>query len=145
MSTEIKPRKHADMAAKYMADGSLQCWLWEDDTKRWRLTVAPAWRKWLYYYVGHEAPTEPPKRQITIAGITFDAPETEVPNTGEEYCTFTVRGSRVNTWKERWSSNVVDLERLRNGFVHTTHKAAELHGEALVKLNRQLCGAGDVQ
>ena len=142
MSTEIKPRKHAELAARYMADDSLKCWMWEDVTKRWRLTVAPSWREWLYYYVGHEAPTEPPKRQITVAGITFDAPETEAPIAYSEFWTFSEAGSR-SVWKSIWVNAETDFKRLRNGLVHTTQEAEALHSEALVKLNRQLCGMED--
>ena len=139
MSTEIKPRKHAELAARYMADDSLKCWCWSGNTKSWFLNISPAWLDECFYYVGHEAPTEPPKRQITVAGITFDAPETEVPIAYSEYWTF----SAQSLWRGNWENTEKDFERLSNGFVHTSREAAEKHREALLKLNRQLCGIED--
>lgn len=140
MSTEIKPRKHADMAVQYMTDASLKCWLWNGD--EWALAAIPTWYAETIYYVGHEAPTEPPKRKITIAGIEFDAPETEAPNADKVFWTFG-GATTPYVWRKMWGNSPSDFYKLRNGFVHTTREAAELHSEALTKLNRQLCGLED--
>ena len=135
--TTKTPRAHAELAARFMADSSVKCWWWSADAARWAEIVHPNWRENLIYHVSHEAPTEPPKRQVIIAGIEFDAPETEAPIAYSEYWTF-IAGSQ-SVWKVAWEDSERDFKRLHNGFVHTTQEAAELHSEALTKLNRQLC------
>ena len=134
--TTTTPRPHAEMASRYMADDSLKCWLWNGD--EWALAAVPMWYAETIYHVGHESPTAPPKRKITIAGIEFDAPETEAPNVDKAFWTFSVVGTPY-VWRKRWENSPSDFDKLRNGFVHTTREAAELHSEALAKLNRQLC------
>ena len=140
--TTTTPRPHAEMAARYMSDDSLKCFAWNEPYKQWCTVDEPCWQGHLTYHVGHEAPTAPPKRQITVAGITFDEPETEAPIAYSEFWTFSASGTQC-VWKMIWVNAESDFERLRNGLVHTTQEAAALHSEALVKLNRQLCGMED--
>lgn len=130
--TTKTPRAHAELAAKYMADDSLKCWLWDSSEALWDWCQHPLWNAHLIYHVGHEAPTEPPKRRVTIAGITFDAPETEAPEVGTKY------------WLEdvelTWSGEQVEQRWLANGLIHLDAESARLHYKALRELNRQLCG-----
>ena len=59
--TTKTPRAHAEMAARFMADSSLKCWLWMPSAKLWVESERPNWHENLIYHVGHERPTEPPK------------------------------------------------------------------------------------
>lgn len=130
--TTKTPRAHAEMAARFMADSSLKCWVWGVTSKCWLEHRAPEWHAHLSYHVGHEAPTEPPKRKVTMAGITFDAPETEAPKVGAKY------------WLEdvelTWSGDQVEHRWLANGLIHLDRENARLHAQARRELNRQLCG-----
>ena len=93
------------------------------------------------YHVGHEKPTAPPKRKVTMAGITFDAPETEAPARKTEY--WLVHCGEV--FRQRWDDDSFDNQWLGRGLVHINNESARLHAQALNKLNRQLCGLEDVQ
>ena len=88
------------------------------------------------YHVGHEKPTAPPKRKVTMAGITFDAPETEAPARKTEY--WLVHCGEV--FRQRWDDDSFDNQWLGRGLVHINNESARLHAQALNKLNRQLCG-----
>lgn len=83
--TTKTPRAHSELAARFMADSSLKCWAWMPSEKLWAENVCPTWHYNVAYHVGHEKPTAPPKRKVTIAGIAFDAPETEAPKVGAKY------------------------------------------------------------
>lgn len=139
--TTKTPRVHAELAARYMTDDSLKCWSWKQDEKLWVERIYPTWLYNLAYHVGHEKPTAPPKRKVTMAGITFNAPETEALELRTEY--WLVRPGE--TFSQRWNDDSFDHRWLANGMVHLDKENARLHTQALIKLNRQLCGMGDVQ
>ena len=134
MNTEIKPRKHADMAVQYMTDDSLKCWLWDGD--EWALAAIPTWYAETIYHVGHESPTAPPKRKITIAGITFDEPETDELALGAEYWLF--KFCTPSASLQRWNDDPYDHRWLANGLIHLDEENANLHAQALRKLNQEL-------
>lgn len=135
--TTKTPRAHAAMAARFMTDDSLKCWLWNGD--KWRLTASPMWYAESIYHVGHEKPTAPPKRKVTMAGITFDAPETEAPKVDTEY--WLVQCGDV--FRQCWVDASLDKQWLASGLIHLDEANAILHAQALCELNRQLCGMGD--
>ena len=140
--TTKTPRAHAELAARFMADSSLKCWLWNPNAGQWDLCQHPVWRENLIYHVGHEVPTappKPPKRKVTIAGITFDAPETEAPKVGAKYW---VEGVE-STYEFEWSGRPVERRWLAAGMIHLDEENARLHAQALRELNRQLCGMED--
>ena len=141
--TTKTPRAHAEMAARFMTDGSLKCWLWMPSAKLWVEEERPNWHEDMTHHVGHEAPTKPPKRKVTMAGITFDAPETEAPKVGAEYwlAQFGASGASL----QRWNDDPYDHRWLANGLVHLDEENAILHFQALRELNRQLCGVEDAQ
>lgn len=136
--TTKTPRLHAEMASRYMADDSLKCWLWNGD--EWELAASPMWYAESIYHVGHEKPTAPPKRKVTMAGITFDAPETEAPKVGMKYWLIDI--DRANSMV--WSGSPVEQRWLAAGLAHLDYENARLHTQALIKLNRQLCGMGEL-
>lgn len=132
--TTKTPRAHAAMAARFMADDSLKCWLWNGD--EWVLAASPMWYAESIYHVGHKKPTAQPKRKVTIAGITFDAPETEAPKVGAKY--WLVDMDRTNSTV--WSGIQIERRWLAAGMIHLDKESALLHAQALRELNRQLCG-----
>lgn len=134
--TTKTPRAYAEMASRYMADDSLKCWSWKQDEKLWVERIYPTWLDDLVYHVGHEKPTAPPKRKVTMAGITFDAPETEAPKVGMKYWLIDI--DRANSMV--WSGSPVEQRWLAAGLAHLDYENARLHTQALIKLNRQLCG-----
>lgn len=134
--TTKTPRVHAELAARYMTDDSLKCWLWNGD--EWELAASPMWYAESIYHVGHEKPTAPPKRKVTIAGITFDAPETEAPKVGTKY--WVVKFVTTSACLQRWNDDPYDHRWLANGLIHLDEENAILHAQALRELNRQLCG-----
>ena len=142
--TTKTPRAHAVLAALYMADSSLKCWSWSADAEQWAFRQRPIWHEDMIYHVGHEKPTappKPPKRKVTIAGITFDAPETEAPKLGAK-CWVT---NLETTYYFEWSGGQVERRWLAAGRVHLDKENARLHAQALRELNRQLCGLGGAQ
>ena len=137
--TTKTPRAHAEMAARFMADSSLKCWAWAVDAGRWVENERPRWYENLAYHVGHEKPTAPPKRKVTLAGITFNAPETEAPKVGARYWLANVE----STVEFAWNGNLIDQQWLAAGLIHLDRENARLHAQALRELNRQLCGMED--
>ena len=135
MSETKTPRAHAELAARFMEDDSLKCWIWNSHEKRWVENECPLWNYNGAYHVGREKPTAPPKRKVTMAGITFDAPETEAPKVGTKY------------WLEdvelTWSGEQVEQRWLANRLIHLDRENARLHAQARRELNRLLCGTGD--
>ena len=129
------------MRQQTMADSSLKCWLWTGD--EWALAAWPTWYTESIYHVGHESPTAPPKRKITIAGITFDAPETEAPKVGTKY--WLVQLGTTDASLQRWNDDPYDHRWLAGGLIHLDVENANLHFQALRKLNRQLCGMEDTE
>ena len=100
------PRSHAELAARYFADGTLKCWARSmrsnDD---WSLLNTPAFNvPGLEYYVGHEPP--PIKRTITLTvnGREWVLPEPLSETPEHDQLVFyisddgTVRACRWNNW-----------------------------------------------
>lgn len=132
--TTTTPRPHAEMAARFMADDSLKCWLWNGD--EWALAALPMWYAETIYHVGHESPTAPPKRKITIAGITFDEPETDAPNHG--CAVYQPNAADGLACRFMWTASLANRELLAGRFVHLDADNARLHAQALRKLNQEL-------
>ena len=99
---------------------------------------APRWYEKLAYHVGHEKPTAPPKRKVTLAGITFNAPETKAPEPGTRYWYPDTVAVSAKIFHNYWKNNEFDRHLLERGFVHLNRGDAELHAEALIKLSRGL-------
>ena len=136
--TTKTPRAHAEMAARFMADSSLKCWAWAVDARVWVENERPRWYGNLVYHVGHEKPTAPPKHKVTLAGITFNAPETKAPEPGTRYWYPDTVAVSVKTFHIYWKNSKLDRHLLERGFVHLDRGDAELHAEAQIKLNKEL-------
>ena len=139
--TTKTPRPHAEMAAQFMADSSLKCWAWAVDARRWVENERPRWYENLVYHVAHEKPTAPPKRRVTLAGITFNAPEVEPPEVGAKCWAVNVE----SVYHFEWGGSPAEQQWLAAGQVQLDEENAHLHALALRELNRQLCGMEDAQ
>ena len=65
-----------------------------------------------------------------MAGITFNAPETEAPKLGAKYW--------LDNVELTWSGEQVEQRWLANGLIHLDMENARLHAQALRKLNQEL-------
>ena len=135
--TEKRP--HAELAIKFYSDTKMKCWVWDEDSRRWLDIGKPAWNVIRIYEVSETKPTKPPKKRVTMAGITFNAPETETPNMGARYWLANVE----STVEFAWNGNLIDQQWLAAGLIHLDRENARLHAQALRELNRQLCGMED--
>ena len=134
--TTKTPRAHADLAIKFYSDTKMKCWRWYWDGS-WEDITRPNWHEDDIYEVCEHKPTHKPKKRVTIAGITFNAPETEAPKLGAKYW---LEGVELT-----WSGEQVEQRWLANGLIHLDMENARLHAEALRELNRQMCGMGGAE
>ena len=86
-------------------------------------------------------PTHKPKKRVTMAGITFAAPETDELALGAEY--WVVQFGATSACLQRWNDDPYDHRWLATGLIHLDEENAILHFQALRELNRQLCGMED--
>ena len=138
--TTKTPRAHAEMAIKFYSDAKMKCRRWRADGT-WDDILCPNWYWTEIYEVCEHRPTHKPRKRVTMAGITFDAPETEAPKMGAKYWLADVE----STYEFEWRGNPIEQRWLAAGLVHLDYESARLHAQALHELNRQLCGLGDVQ
>ena len=131
-------RAHAELATKYFADSELKCWQWNTDVARWELIQYPYWHMHRIYHVGYRPPTSPPKRKVTLAGITFHAPETKALEPGTRYWFPDTVALAFKTSTNSWKDDDFDKHLLARGFVHLNQEDAFLHAEALIKVNKEL-------
>ena len=83
--------------------------------------------KWLEHYDYERIPTPP--AVILINGIKVPEPVREPLNNGVKY-SLVVLGRAVDDIK--WASDGWDMENLRDGLIHLTKEAAEIHRKALL-------------
>lgn len=138
--TTKTPRAHADLAIKFYSDSKMKCWYWSEKSQTWVVVGKPGWEACEIYEVSEYRPPHKPKKRVTIAGITFDAPETEAPKVGMKYWLIDI--DRANSMV--WSGSPVEQRWLAAGLAHLDYENARLHTQALIKLNRQLCGMGEL-
>lgn len=74
MTERSEPRPHAELAAQFMADSTLKCWVWSPRLQMWTPDIYPMWHDSAKYHVGHEPPTEPPQKTCRLAGVDFPMP-----------------------------------------------------------------------
>ena len=132
-------RAHAELAIKFYSDSKMKCWYWNEKSQTWLLAANPGWFDGKIYEVSETKPTRTPKRKVTMAGITFDAPETEAPARKTGYWL----AQCGDVFHQRWNDAPLDKQWLGRGLIHLDEENARLHAEALRKLNRQLCGMED--
>lgn len=68
------PRPHAELAARYMADSTLKCWV-RGSNNEWELSTNPAWYARLEYHVGHAPPPAKRTFTLTVNGREWVLPE----------------------------------------------------------------------
>ena len=137
--TETKiPRAHAELAIKFYSDSKMDCWSWKETEQQWYLVAAPSWYVNEIYEVCEHRPKHPPKKRVTLAGITFNAPETKAPEPGTRYWYPDTVAVSVKSFNNCWKDSEFDRHLLERGSVHLNKGDAELHAEALIKLNREL-------
>jgi len=130
------PRPHAELAVRYMADSSLNCYVL-NQSGNWHLDLRPTWRSEDIYYVGHEPP--PIKRTITLTvnGKKWVLPEPlkEAPLTPTHW--------EVNYGKAvecGWYGHSLNLDMLQRRLLYATKEDAQQWAE----FDRWCRGGGDV-
>ena len=138
MSETKTPRAHADLAIKFYSDSKMKCWYWHTDSQTWFDAVKPRWYESEIYEVSEQKPAHTPKKQVTLAGITFNAPESVEPELNAIYWVPHVLSSAVTTFACTWKGSTFDKNALKRGFVHFGKEDAKLHAEAHIKLSQEL-------
>ena len=134
--TTKTPRAHADLAIKFYSDSKMKCWYWSEKSQTWVVVGKPGWEACEIYEVSEYRPPHKPKKRVTIAGITFDAPETDGLALGAEY--WLVKFCTTSASLQRWNDDQYDHRWLANGLIHLDEENANLHAQALRKLNQEL-------
>ena len=138
MSETKTPRAHAELAIKFYSDSKMKCWYWHTDSQTWFDAVKPRWHESGIYEVSEQKPAHTPKKRVTLAGIEFNAPESVEPAPSTCYWfPYTVAVS-VKTFACTWKGSELDRHLLERGLIHLEKEDAELHAEALIKLNKGL-------
>ena len=132
------PRVHAKLAIKFYSDSKMKCWFWDKKTQTWLHANSPGWFDGKIYEVSETEPTHKPKKKVTVAGITFSAPETEAPGVNTRYWNPDTIAVSVKTFTNCWKGDEFDRHLLERGFVHLKKEDAKLHAEALIKLSKEL-------
>ena len=131
-----KPCKHFEQMQQYLEDCAInekpwELWeLWEvGSPARWNpLANHPWWDANIEY---RRKP--PAQKYIMIGDVEVPEPLRVAPEIGCPYCVIWAFG----VVQGQWYGSVPDLKALAYGLVHLTKEAADLHFEALRKLNNQ--------
>ena len=126
------PRKNAELAALYMSDDRMRCWVWTVEGRWIEPAVQPLWTAEGIYHVGLTPPTEPPQKMCELAGVQFPMPMTEAPGDG---CWYYVPDKGVRRYL--WDGDAIDAGYLAESMVHLTKGAAQSHRNALVAATKQ--------
>ena len=131
MTTPI-PRAHAEMAARFYADISLKCWVWQCK-QCWFEIAAPSWNPNGIYHVGHTAPTEPPPEPVKmceLGGLKFPMPMQEAPAIGASY--WLVRATQNGRLKLEWNSDIADQWWFKWHLCQATEKGSDQQTAAML-------------
>ena len=134
----IEKRPHADLAIKFYSDSKMKCWYWDETEHKWDSVTMPVWYEDEIYEVSEHKPTYIPKKRVTLAGITFNAPESVAPEHNTRYWIPKPVSVVARAYESYWSRGGFHMECLENGFVHLEEEDAILHAEALIKLSKEL-------
>lgn len=122
-------------ALRGLADGTLK----PEDLDARRIDWTPQY--WCQGYISWVV--EPDKWQVRrkqqyvdINGYQVPEPVREPLMKGEEYWTTNVTTER-KAYKDQWNNSRIDYRWLREGLIHRTQEAAELHREALLSFTIQ--------
>ena len=136
--TTKTPRAHADLAIKFYSDTNTKCWRWSEDFQEWLYIDTPHFTDDRIYEVSETKPTYKPKKRVTLAGITLNAPESVAPEPNTRYWIPQPVTVGAIAYECYWVCSEFDREYLENGFVHLKEEDAKLHAEALIKLSKEL-------
>lgn len=131
-------RAHADLAIKFYSDTNMKCWRWSEDFQEWLYIDTPHFTDDRIYEVSETKPTYIPKKRVTLAGITFNAPESVAPEPNTRYWIPQPVAVAARACESYWVCSEFGREYLENGFVHLNEEDARLHAEALIKLSKEL-------
>lgn len=121
------PRKNAELAINYFSDDTQRAWIWSLGNGRWIEIRDPAFRDDCTYHVGHEAPSEPPIRTCTLAGMEYPQPLQKMPEYGTAYWMAGAGGAISCTgFADRSDQRWFAL-----GLCHLTKEAAEAQSRAI--------------
>lgn len=134
--TEKRP--HADLAIKFYSDTKMKCWFWDKRTQTWLRAVRPGWDDSRIYEVSETKPTYKPEKKVTLAGITFNAPESVEPELNTTYWVPTPLNTASLSIPIKWTLSAFNRKSLADGFVHLKEEDATLHASALIKLSKEL-------
>lgn len=123
-------RKHYKLAKKFFSDSEMKCWFWHKVDKKWEDVDDPNFYSETEYYVGTEAPTEPPKKMCKLAGVEFPMPEPEPLERGGEYF-YPIVDSSWDAVGATWYGVFADKVFLKRGLVHKTEEAAKAQAKAI--------------
>jgi len=122
------PRPHAELAARYYADASLECWYRRNPNREWTITSHPVWDADGEYHVGHEPPSI--KRTITLVvnGREWVLPEPlrEHPSEGATYWSV---DWMVLPWWGTWANDHREIRALEQGILYATKSDAQAWSE----------------
>ena len=102
------------------------------------MVVSPCWYEYEIYEVSEHRPEHKLKRQVTMVGITFNAPESVKPKRNTVYWVPNITSASIRSSPKQWRDNELDRKFLENGFVQLNKEDAELHAKALIELSRGL-------
>lgn len=131
-------RAHADLAIKFFSDSKMKCWWWDYIREEWKHVSNPDWDGRTIFEVSETKPTYKPKKKVTLAGITFNAPESVAPEHNTLYWIPKPVSVVARAYESYWSRGEFHMECLENGFVHLKEEDAILHANALIKLSKEL-------
>lgn len=126
---------HAELMAQYAQDAMETDKPWErweyDNDREWvRCRSHPSWQ------VEQKYRRKP--RTININGFEVPEPERTAPPIGTLYFSPGIRGeNNPHRASFDWDGDQFDLTMLRNGWVHLTVDAADIHHNALISFTRK--------
>lgn len=77
------------------------------------------------------------KPTIRIGNVDVPAPERKPLKKGQVYYVPFFHAIEYNIYTQEWSDDKMDMLSLNSGLIHLTKEAAEIHANAIIKLNTQ--------
>ena len=133
------PRPHAELAARYYADASLECWYRRNPNRELTITSHPVWDADGEYHVGHEPPSIKRTITLTVNGREWVLPEPlrEHPS---ECADFWFVTHDLATFGTKWFNDQRDVSRFDAGNCF----GAEADAQAWAEFDKWCRGGGDV-
>lgn len=121
-----KPHKHAEVIKAWVDDPEQVVQVFNEDAGEWQdLDCTPTWAPFLQYRIK--------PKTININGYEVPEPVREPLGIGKRYYVVSPYGSEVFNW----AGDRIDYDLLKNGAIHLTKEAAQLHSEAIYSFTRK--------